>query len=288
MTNPEPPPPQYLAAGFRSVDTSGNAPAYTACLDLLSDIPFFRNVKEESFRVIAGTRPSSVLDAGCGAGTDLVALAGLLPPACRLTGLDASAALLATAAERTAAYRERCQLIRGDLTRIPCRDGVFPACRIDRVLQHIHNPACVIRELARVTAPGGTLVAFDNDWDSYSISLSDRKTSARVTRFWRDSFASGRVGKDLAGLFHDAGLTDIHAEPKTLTIVGLSLADKVFEIRMLLSRMEQAGALIPGEATGVWDELVRRLQQGTFSSGYTGYLVWGKKPDREPDVSRPR
>jgi len=277
MTSPTPP-QQYLATGFRDVDTSGDTTAYTRCLDLLSDIPFFKEIKEESFRIIAGTEPERVLDAGCGAGTDLAALASILPPATRIAGIDASAALLATATERTAAHQDRCLLIRGDLTRIPCRDGAFSCSRIDRVLQHIPDPEQVIRELARVTAPGGTVVAFDNDWETLSISLSSREMSARLTRFWRDSFATGRVGKDLTGLFRDAGLTDIHAEPKTLTIVGLSLAEKVFDIRMLLSRMEQAGALTPAEATGVWDELVRRLQQGTFSSGYTGYLVWGRKP----------
>jgi len=278
MTDPARPPQQYLAAGFRDVDTSGDTTAYTRCLDLLSDIPFFRDVKEESFRIIAQTKPERVLDAGCGAGTDLSALASILPPATLITGIDASAALLAIATERTAAHRDRCLLIRGDLTQIPCRDGAFSCSRIDRVLQHIPDPERVIRELARVTAPGGTLVAFDNDWDTLSISLSNRETSARLTRFWRDSFASGRVGKDLAGLFRDAGFTEVHAEPRMLTIVGLSLAEKVFDIRMLLDRMIQAGALTPAEATGVWDELVRRVQQGTFSSGYTGYLVWGRKP----------
>jgi len=279
MTDPAKPSQQYLAAGFRDVDTSGDTTAYTRCLDLLSDIPFFKEIKEESFRIIADTKPGRVLDAGCGAGTDLLALASILPPATRVTGLDASAALLATAAERTSAHRDRCLLIRGDLTRIPCRAGAFSCSRIDRVLQHIPEPERVIRELARVTAPGGTLVAFDNDWDTLSISLTNREMAARLTRFWYDSFASGRVGKDLAELFRDAGCTEIHAEPKTLTIVGISLAEKVFDIRMLLSRMTQAGALTPAEATGVWDELVRRVQEGTFSSGYTGYLVRARKPE---------
>jgi len=273
-----PPSSQYLAAGFRDVDRSGDTTAYTNCLDLLSDIPFFRNVKEESFRIIAGTAPEQVLDAGCGVGTDLLSLASHVPGHCHLTGMDASESLLARAAERTLPFAARCALIRGDLAHIPCRDGAFSACRIDRVLQHVPKPEQVIRELGRVTAPGGTLVAFDNDWDTYSLSLSNRETSSRLTRFWRDSFASGRAGKDLAGLLASAGFTGIHAEPKILTIVGLSLAEQVFEIRMLLCRMEQAGALTPAEAADVWEELMLRAQQGTFSSGYTGFLVWGTKP----------
>jgi SAM-dependent methyltransferase len=278
MTKP-PLPPQYLAAGFRDVDRSGNSAAYTNCLDLLSDIPFFRNVKEESFRIIAGAAPERVLDAGCGVGTDLVPLASHVPGQCQVTGLDASESLLAQAAERTASITGRSSLIRGDLLHIPCPDGAFGAIRIDRVLQHIQDPEHAIGELVRVLAPGGTLVAFDNDWDTLSISLSDRETSARLTRFWRDSFASGRIGKDLAGIFGCAGLTGIHAEPKKLTISGLSLADKVFDIRMLLERMAQDGALTPSQAAAVWEELRQRADKGTFTSGYTGFLVWGKKPE---------
>jgi len=273
-----PPSSQYLAAGFRDVDRSGDTTAYTNCLDLLSDIPFFRNVKEESFRIIAGTAPEQVLDAGCGVGTDLLSLASHVPGHCQLTGLDASESLLARAAERTLPLLGRSSLIRGDLMHLPFRDHAFSACRIDRVLQHIPEPEQVIRELVRVTAPGGTLVAFDNDWDTLSISLSSHETSARLTRFWRDSFASGRVGKDLPGIFASAGLTGIHAEPRALTIVGLSLAEKVFDIRMLLDRMVRSGAMTSSGTAAVWDELLRRAQQGTFSSGYTGFLVWGTKP----------
>jgi hypothetical protein len=126
--------------------------------------------------------------------------------------------------------------------------------------------------------PGGTIVAFDNDWDTLFISLTDRETAARLTRFWSDSFASGRVGAALAGIFRDAGLTEVHAEAKSLRITGLSLAEKVFDIRMLLERMVQAGAMTSSEATEVWEELLRRATQGTFTSGYTGYLAWGRKP----------
>ncbi len=57
---------QSLASGFRNVDSSGDAAAYRRCLDLIAGIPFFRDVKEESYRIIADTSPQTVLDAGCG------------------------------------------------------------------------------------------------------------------------------------------------------------------------------------------------------------------------------
>jgi SAM-dependent methyltransferase len=271
-------PAPYLATGFRNVDGSGDTTACTRCLDLLSDIPFFSDVKKESFRIISRTKPDLVLDAGCGAGSDLCTLAGLLPHASRVVGLDASASLIATAAERTASHRDRCDLVRGDLLNVPFESGTFSAGRIDRVLQHIHNPARVIEELVRVLGPGGTLVAFDNDWDTLSIGMSDMAASENLTRFWSDSFASGWIGKDLAGIFRSTGLTDVHAEEKTLTLTDLSLAEKVFDIPAMLSRMSAARYLTERSAAQIRADLTRTFEEGSFTSGYTGYLVWGKKP----------
>ena len=269
---------QYLATGFRDVDGSADTPACTRCLDLIAGIPFFRRVKDESFRILAGTRPGLVLDAGCGAGNDLASLAALLPPGSRLVGLDASARLLVTAAERTAAHCSRCSLVRGDLYSVPFRDNTFSACKIDRVLQHLHDPGRVVRELVRVLEPGGTLVAFDNDWDTLTLSMDNQHAAAALTRFWSDSFAFGRVGKDLASLFSAAGLTDVIAEPRTLVLTEPETAEKVFDILALLDRMNTAGILNAGEVHEIREDLARNARRGTFASGYTGYLVQGRKP----------
>ncbi len=213
-----------------------------------------------------------------GAGTDLLSLAANLSTHSQLAGLDASQSLLALAAERTSSIQERCSLVRGDITRIPCKDGVFDACRIDRVLQHLREPQKGIRELVRVIQPGGILVAFDNDWDTFSISLDDQDTADRIARFWRDSFASGRIGSELPGIFEKCGLVEIHAEPRTLMLTDLSVAGQVFDLSVLLDRTEQAGVLSSGKTAEVRVELRRRAEDGTFSSGYTGFLVWGTKP----------
>lgn len=269
---------QSLARGFQDVDTSGDPNTCRRCLDLLSRIPFFYAVKEESFGIIANSNPEMVLDAGCGAGIDLVSLAAYLSAHSQIIGLDASQSLLALAAGRTSSIKEQCLLVRGNIMQIPFKDGVFDACRIDRVLQHLREPQKGIRELARVIHPGGTLVAFDNDWDTFSISLDNQDIAARLSRFWRDSFASGRIGRELPGIFQNCGLTDIHAEPHTLTLTDLSAAGQIFDLLVLLDRMVQAGVLAPAYRGTIQEELHLRAQEGTFSSGYTGFLVWGTKP----------
>lgn len=269
---------QFLATGFGDVDGSGAAGEYLHCLDLISGIPYFRDIKEQMFRFIAERSPKSVLDAGCGAGSDLVSLASRLPGSCHVVGLDASMAFLRMAAERTFAFRDHCSLVRGDVLDIPLGDRIFEACRIDRVLQHIREPSRAVSELSRVLVPGGILVAFDNDWDTFVIGLDNGDLARRLSRFWRDSFASGRVGRDLPLLLCQCRFLEVHSEPRPLVLTDLSIASQVFNIPVLLERTLSAGVLTPDETAAVWQELIQRAEEGTFLSGYTGYLVQGTKP----------
>ena len=86
-------------------------------------------------------------------------------------------------------------------------------------------------------------------------------------------------GKDLSLIAESCGLSAIHAEPRTLELRDLAAAQQVFDLRDLMERMVRNGTLAPPEAAAVWEELLRRSRKGTFTSGYTGYLVWGMKPE---------
>lgn len=275
----QPPPRQFLATGFRNVDTSGDTDACHRCLDLIAKVPFFNEVKRDSIRIMADATPERVLDAGCGAGVDLPRLASALPTTKDIVGFDASGSLLAKAAGRTVAFSDRCRLVKGNILHTPFRDSAFGACRIDRVLQHIHEPEMAIGELARILAPGGILIAFDNDWDTFAISLDDEELAERIRHSWRDSFASGRIGHDLPQIFRDCGLAEVKAEPRTLILDDLAVADPVFDLPHLLGRMQAAGELSPEEVAMIKTEFGKRAREGRFRLTYTGYLVWGKKQE---------
>ena len=111
------------------------------------------------------------------------------------------------------------------------------------------------------------------------MSLDDPDLAARIRRFWCNSFASGRVGHDLPGIFEECGLTEIHAEPRTLVLRDLTVAEQVFDLPHLLGRMVLDGAIAPDESAGIRDEIRLRAREGRFSSGYTGFLVQGRIPD---------
>ncbi len=98
-----------------------------------------------------------ILDVGTGGGALLPALAAT---GARVLALDRSAAMLDRA--RDLAAREgiahRVAWLRGDAQALPLRDGCRDAVICAMVLHHVADPAAAVREMARVLAPGGSLV----------------------------------------------------------------------------------------------------------------------------------
>jgi demethylmenaquinone methyltransferase / 2-methoxy-6-polyprenyl-1,4-benzoquinol methylase len=96
-------------------------------------------------------RPGEIvldLAAGTGVSTAELARSGAYP-----VGVDISLGMLQTG-RRT----RRVNLLAGDALRLPFRDGAFDAATISFGLRNVQDTGAALRELARVTRPGGRLV----------------------------------------------------------------------------------------------------------------------------------
>jgi SAM-dependent methyltransferase len=147
-----------------------------------------------------------LLDIGCGPGLDTVELARFVGSAGCVVGLDHDAAMVRAARGAARRAHVRARHLVGDGRRLPLADAAFAACRCDRVLQHVADPAALVSELVRVTRPGGTVVAIDTDWASLSIDCEDTALERHITRQVADTFANGYAGRQLARLLGEAGL----------------------------------------------------------------------------------
>jgi demethylmenaquinone methyltransferase/2-methoxy-6-polyprenyl-1,4-benzoquinol methylase len=102
-----------------------------------------------------------VLDVATGTGA--VAAELVRRHGCRVTGVDQSEGMLAAARARLAGdgAAGRVTLLRAEAERLPFGDGAFDALTVTYLLRYVDDPAAVLRELARVVRPGGTLASLE-------------------------------------------------------------------------------------------------------------------------------
>ena len=147
------------------------------------------------------------LDAGCGDGRYVAALAGELPP--RRAGVDLSERILETARARVDAdFRQ------ATLEALPFADGEFDLVLCSQVIEHVPDAGAAAAELARVLRPGGTLVvSTDNEHNYVTRGLNAPRTLAvralrlRGARGRIESPATPYTRASFRRLLEDAGLT---------------------------------------------------------------------------------
>ncbi len=272
-----------LAGEFQRVDRVSDPGRFVACLERLSSIPFFRDYKSES-RAALGLRPGDrVLEVGCGLGLDLAALGADVGPWGLAVGLDASRVMLERAGKGRAEAAGRGQSLSlafaaGDALDLPFAAASFYACRVDRTLQHIVDPFRALAEMARVTRPGGRVLAVEPDWGSYLLDAADPEAAGIVARTWRDGFPSGRAGRMLVRGMAACGLTDIAVTPRTFVLRDFATADAIYDTSRTTAQAVAAGSLTQERAAAFLAGLVQADARGCFFSSLTFFEVMGRRP----------
>ena len=151
-----------------------------------------------------------VLDVGCGPGTVTAGLARLVAPA-EVVGVDRSPAVLAEAAE--AAPGVRFEL--ADATALPFADATFDVVHAHQLLQHLTDPVAALREMRRVTRPGGLVAVRDADYAAMAWA-----PAAPGLDEWRELYrevARAEGGEPDAGRYLLAWALDAGFRPEDVT-----------------------------------------------------------------------
>ena len=269
---------EYLSTGFANVDGRDDTAAYKHCLALLDSLPYFQAYKQRSYERLCLSAGLSVLEVGCGIGDDAFRMASRVGPNGLVIGVDASSCMIEEAIGRTPANLH-VSFARADARNLPFKEESFSRCRIDRTLQHIESPHLVIREMARVLKPGGLLLAYDNDWGTFSLSGGDEAATKIVETMWEESFTNRWIGRYLKRYFLEAGLKNVELEPLVSVLTDFDLADRVYNLRHSVQRAVKAGLL----STKIASEWVADLQALSHAGGFlctlTACMVVGMKPE---------
>ncbi len=272
----------FLATGFQASDLDESGDLIT-CLDAISSHPFFKTVKEESYRLLQLNAGSRVLDLGCGTGGDAWNLASLAGPDGLVAAVDPGITMLREARltgsrnELSPCQERAPSFIQMDGRSLGFVDGIFDAVREDRALQHIAHPELVVQELIRVLKPGGRFVLFEPDWELFTIDNSARNLTRSILNYWADQFMNGWIGRELYRICTNSGACEVTILPRTMILHDLRICDQIFSIRETVSRACDAGVIPKNEGLQWLHELEDADRNGTFFSSFTGYLIAGKK-----------
>lgn len=106
-----------------------------------------------------------LLDVGAGPGTLTVDLAQAVAPGITI-GVDAAEAALSSARAHADERGVPVQFEHANVYELPFDDATFDVVHAHQLLQHLSNPAAAIREMRRVTKPGGIIAARDADYSA--------------------------------------------------------------------------------------------------------------------------
>jgi ubiquinone/menaquinone biosynthesis C-methylase UbiE len=154
-----------------------------------------------------------ILDLGCGTGIVARILRGRLGGGARLTGLDINAPMLAKAAGIAPDIEWR----EGNACALPFADGSFDVVLSQQMLQFVPDREAAVREIRRVLAPGGRLIA--STWRP----RSEQPLFEALGRIAEKHLGPGSDkrfsldGDALRELLAAAGFVDIRLETASLT-----------------------------------------------------------------------
>ena len=263
---------------FDDVDRSTNPEYFVAYLDSATANPQIQQFERRIVERLQIEPGGTFLDVGCGTGDDVREMARLVRPGGRVVGVDSSATMIAEAKKRSAGLSLPVEFRVEDASTLNFADASFDGCRTERVLQHVDDPRAVVAEMVRVAKPGGRVVCLEPDWETLVVDAPDRETTRAILNFRCDSVKNGWMGRQLPGLFHQVGLTDIQVELPSMPVTDFNFADLAFELRPSAKRAVEAGVVSAPTAEAWSRSLEEAAADGRFLVTITPFLVSARKP----------
>lgn len=262
-------------AQFTEVDGTDDPGFLVRYLDKQNRLASVRAAKTIVLDQLRLRKGQAVLEAGCGPGFDVVEMAQRVGRRGRVIGVDASMAMVTEARGRSNGLNLPVEFEVGDARALPFADATFDACRSERMLLHVPGAEWALAELVRVTKPGGRVVVYDEDWDTFFIDSPYRDLTRAIIRSLGDRLANPWIGRQLPRLFRANGMTDI-----TVTTHTVVFDYEFFELNFAthVAWMQEQGLARRDELARWSQDLYEAHQTGHFFVAQPVFVVAGTKP----------
>ena len=167
---------------WRAVDRQPDPASYVRMMESRGRTPTQARVRRRFLRFCRLAPGWTVLEVGSGSGVVTRDVAALVGARGHVIGIDKSRTLVDAARRRTreAGLGGRATFRRGDAARLPFRSGRFDCALAVTVLLHVARPEAMLRELVRVTRPGGVVALQDQDFGTQVLDHPDRALTRMI------------------------------------------------------------------------------------------------------------
>lgn len=222
--------------------------------------------------LVPGTR---LLDVGCGPGSVTIDLAARIEPG-EVVGVDSSAAVVEIAQKAAAdAGADNVTFQVADAYGLPFEDDAFDVVHAHQVLQHLTDPIAALREMRRVTRPGGIVALRDADYSGmtwYPESQGLDEWLALYHEVTQANKADANAGRKLLSWVREAGFDPAGIVPSAGVWCYATPEDRTWWAGLWADRSVASNFAAQAIAHGLADEVGLELLADAWRE-------WGTQPD---------
>ncbi len=159
----------------------------------------------------------------------------------------------------------------GDVHKLPFDDNTFDVVHAHQVLQHIPDPVQALREMARITRPGGYVAVRDSDYSAFAWQPAIPELNdwlALYLRLARQAGGEPDAGRWLPVWAAEATLEDVTFTASTWCYA--STESRAWWSQLWADRAVRSTFADDAIASGVPVEKLQQLR--------AGWLAWGESP----------
>jgi ubiquinone/menaquinone biosynthesis C-methylase UbiE len=265
---------------YGAIDRQRQPHGYVEHLEARGRTPAQRRLRRRFLRFARIGPGHQILEVGSGTGIVTREAAALVGPRGQVIGVDPSRVMTQAARRLARAGQVGTRIVHtvGDGARLRFRANRFDRVFAVTVLLHVRNSSAILREMIRVTRPGGIVAVQDQDFGSLTLDHPDRALSARimdgvVARMYPDPFSGRRIFGRLVRL----GLRRVRLSVEVFQDTRL----EPYTHAMLTRRAENAVRLgLAGASSAArWLAAIeRQAASGQFAFTLNYYAARGVKP----------